>query len=73
MKTQVISIGDEFFIPVSKSVLNKTGLKGELEIQVQHKALVIRPANAPRAREGWEEAFEAAASDGADSPFIWAW
>ncbi len=43
---------------------NKTGLRGEVEIEVQDGHLVLRAAREPRS--GWATAFEALARAGED-------
>lgn len=65
MKTRVVKIGNSQGIRIPKPLLDQTGLKGEVEIEVVEDRLVI--SHAKRPREGWAEAFRAMADAGDDA------
>jgi antitoxin MazE len=65
MKTRIVRIGNSQGIRIPKSLLEQTGLQGEVEITAQEDSLVIRPARKPRA--GWAEAFREMARRGDDA------
>jgi antitoxin MazE len=55
MKTRLIKVGNSQGIRIPKPFLEQTGLKGEVELEVQDSKIIIRPVKNPR--QGWEEAF----------------
>ena len=65
MKTRIVRIGNSQGIRIPKSLLDQTGLQGEVEIRAQADSLVIRPAKKPRA--GWAAAFREMAQRGDDA------
>jgi antitoxin MazE len=65
MKTRIVRIGNSQGVRVPKPLLEKVGLKGELEVSAEDGALVIRPAKRPR--EGWAAAFREMARHGKDA------
>lgn len=71
MKTAIRKMGNSHGILIPKPFLLQTGLDiGEVEIQVQDDAIVIRkPRRNPR--EGWAEACRAIASGGVEPPIVW--
>jgi antitoxin MazE len=77
MKTRIVRIGNSQGIRIPKSLLEQTGLQGEVEILVESDSLVIRRARKPR--EGWDAAFQEMARRGDDAlidgetPFLSAW
>ncbi len=64
MKTRIVRIGNSQGVRIPKPILEQTGLRGEVHIQVENDAVVIRPATPPRA--GWDEAFRQMANRGED-------
>ena len=64
MRTHLIKVGNSRGIRIPKPFLEQTGLKGEVELEVQGNQLIIRPVKNPR--QGWEEAFCAMAEQGDD-------
>ena len=56
MKAQIIKIGNSQGIRIPKAILDQTGLKDEVELEVENKTIIIRSVNKPR--QGWEEAFK---------------
>ncbi len=65
MKTRIVWIGNSQGIRIPKSLLEQTGLSGEVEISVEDGALVIRPLKKPRA--GWAAALQQMARRGDDA------
>lgn len=65
MKAHLVRIGNSQGIRIPKPLLEQTGLKDEVEIEVEDQRLVIRAVNNPRA--GWDEAFAAMARQGDDA------
>ncbi len=59
-----MQIGNSRGVRIPKAVLEQTGLRDEIEMEVRGSQVVIRAANHPRA--GWEEAFSAMAARGDD-------
>jgi antitoxin MazE len=65
VKTRIVPIGNSHGIRIPKPFLEQAGLSGEVDIRVEDKTLVIRPAAKPRA--GWAAAFQAMAKEGDDA------
>ena len=65
MKTRIVRIGNSQGIRIPKSLLEQTGLRGEVEISAQDDSLIIRPARQPRA--GSAAAFREMAHRGDDA------
>jgi antitoxin MazE len=65
MKTHIVRIGNSRGIRIPKSLLEETGLNGEVDLQALGGTLVIRPARKPR--EGWRAAFREMARRGDDA------
>jgi antitoxin MazE len=65
MKARLIRIGNSQGIRIPKPLLEQTGLRDQVEIEVQDDGLMIRAAGNPRA--GWDEAFAAMARQGDDA------
>ena len=64
IRTQVIKIGNSHGVRIPRPFIDQAKLQDEVEITVQHGAIVIRPANLPR--KGWAEQFRAMAENGDD-------
>ena len=64
MKTHIVRINNSGGIRIPKSLLEQTGLRGEVEITADDKSLVIRPVKRPR--ESWAAAFRKMARNGDD-------
>ncbi len=64
MRTHIIRIGNSQGVRIPKPLLQQTGLKDEVEIEVEGSHLVLRPVAKPRA--GWAESFQAMAREGDD-------
>jgi antitoxin MazE len=65
MKAHLIRIGNSQGVRIPKPLLEQTGLRDEVEMEVQDGGLVIRAVSHPRA--GWDEAFAAMALQGDDA------
>ena len=64
MKARIVRIGNSQGIRIPKRLMAQVGLRGEVEIAVNGKSLIIRAAEHPRA--GWAEAFRRMAENGDD-------
>lgn len=62
MQARIIQIGNSQGIRIPKAILAACRLEGDVELCVEHEALVIRRARA--VREGWEQAFSAMTAAG---------
>jgi antitoxin MazE len=65
MKARLVRIGNSQGIRIPKLLLEQTGLRDEVEIEVEGNRLVISALSHPRA--GWDEAFQAMALQGDDA------
>jgi antitoxin MazE len=65
VKAHLIRIGNSQGVRIPKPLLEQTGLRDEVEIEVQADCLLIRAVGSPRA--GWDEAFAAMARQGDDA------
>jgi antitoxin MazE len=54
MKTHLVQIGNSRGVRLPKSLIEKAGLTGEVELRVQEGAIIIARAVPPRS--GWAEA-----------------
>jgi antitoxin MazE len=64
MKARIVRIGNSQGIRIPKPLLEQSGLRDEVELEVQDGQITIRPAGSPR--EGWEAAFQRMAEAGDD-------
>jgi antitoxin MazE len=64
MVIRIVKIGNSRGIRIPKPVLDQIGLEGEVEMEIEHNQIVIRPITS--ARQGWEEAFKKMAEKGDD-------
>ncbi|MEM8637700.1 MAG: AbrB/MazE/SpoVT family DNA-binding domain-containing protein [Cyanobacteria bacterium P01_G01_bin.54] len=65
IRTHLIKIGNSQGIRIPKPLLEQSGIKNEVEIEVQGTALIIRTISEPR--QGWEQAFAAMAEQQDDT------
>jgi len=65
MKARIVRIGNSHGIRLPKAVLEQSGLTEEVEIDVQHHQITIRPVEHPRT--GWDDAFKEMAANGDDA------
>ena len=68
MQTQIIRIGNSHGVRIPKPILEKCGLSGRVEMNVDGRALVIAPVR--EARDGWSDAFKQMAEQGDDAPLL---
>ncbi|MEE4297452.1 MAG: hypothetical protein V2J20_12645 [Wenzhouxiangella sp.] len=68
MKTKLIAIGNSRGVRIPAALIREAGLEYELDLRVEDGGLKISPARS--VREGWDEAFSAAASEPADALLI---
>ena len=64
MKARIVKIGNSRGIRIPKPLIEQTGLKDEVEINMEDDHLVIKSSGQPRA--GWTEAFSKMADAGND-------
>ena len=64
MRARIIKIGNSQGIRIPKTLLDQTQLSEEVELEVEDRHIIIRPAAYPR--QGWEEAFQSMAEHGDD-------
>lgn len=67
-KTKLVKIGNSQGIRIPRVVVEQAGLRGELELEVRRKQLVVRSAYKPR--RGWEDRFQEMSGRGDDRP-LW--
>ncbi|BAU15648.1 hypothetical protein LEP3755_62070 [Leptolyngbya sp. NIES-3755] len=68
IRTQIVKVGNSQGIRIPKRLLEQSGIKGEVEIEVQQNQLIIRPVAHPRA--GWEDAIEAVIAEHGDEGLL---
>lgn len=68
MRARVIKIGDSKGLRILKPILEQTGIKDDVEIEVEKNQIIIRPAT--NVREGWNAAFKTMGEKGDDEPII---
>ncbi|HET6469457.1 MAG TPA: AbrB/MazE/SpoVT family DNA-binding domain-containing protein [Geminicoccaceae bacterium] len=66
MKVQLVRIGNSRGVRIPKAIIEQCGFAGTVEMTVEGSRLVLAPVENPR--EGWEEAFAAAAAAGEMPP-----
>jgi antitoxin MazE len=64
MKTRLVRIGNSQGIRIPKPLIEQCGLSGEIELQLQDDALIIKRIGKPRS--GWAAAFAAMRRNGDD-------
>jgi antitoxin MazE len=64
MRTNIIRIGNSQGIRIPKILLEQSHLGTEVELNVEDKRIIIRPASHPR--QGWDEKFQLMTKDGDD-------
>lgn len=75
IKTRIVKVGNSQGIRIPKVLLEQSGIRTQVVIEVQGDALIIRNAQLPR--ENWDLAFQAMAEQGddrlLDAPTVTAW
>lgn len=64
MRARIVGIGNSQGVRIPEPLLEKSGLRGEVELEVQPQKIIIRAAKP--ARTGWDAAFQAMAEAGDD-------
>ena len=64
MRAHIVKIGNSQGIRIPKPLLDQTGIRDDVELQVEKSCIVIRPVSSPRS--GWEEAFKVMGQRGDD-------
>lgn len=64
MRARVIKIGNSQGFRIPKPVLEQTGIKDDVEIEVDKDQIIIRPIR--QVRDGWDAAFKKMAQKGDD-------
>lgn len=65
IKTRIVRIGNSQGVRIPKLILEQTGLKDDVELEVGEGEIVIRELSHPR--QDWESAFKAMAKRGDDN------
>lgn len=65
MKTALVQIGNSRGVRIPKAFLEQCQLHDQVELELRHDYLVIRPAKQPRS--GWEGAFRSMREHGDDA------
>jgi antitoxin MazE len=77
LRTKLIKIGNSQGIRLPKTLLEQSGILGEVEIELQAEGIMIRPIAPLPARSGWEKAFAEMNAQGddrlLDQPTATAW
>jgi len=65
MRTHIVKIGNSQGIRIPKPLLDQTGIKDEVELEIDKTRIIIHPVSNPRS--GWDSAFKAMALSGDDA------
>ena len=65
MRARVIKIGNSQGIRIPKTLLDQTGILGDVELEVEKNQIIIRPISDPR--RDWDNAFKTMAAKGDDA------
>lgn len=55
MKTKIVKIGNSKGVRIPKSFLDESGLKSDVELEVNDGKIIIKPISKPR--ESWDSGF----------------
>ncbi|WP_349371298.1 AbrB/MazE/SpoVT family DNA-binding domain-containing protein [Salinarimonas sp.] len=66
MIVKLVEIGSSLGVELPRDVVARCGFGEEIEMHVTGGTIVLGPRRGPR--EGWDEAFAKAATDGEDAP-----
>lgn len=64
MKTEIMQIDKSRGVRIPKILLERSGLHGEVVLEVKYQQIIIRTPSKPRA--GWERSFRAMSKNGDD-------
>ena len=56
MRARIIKIGNSQGLRIPKPILEQTGIRDDVEIEVEKNQIIIRPVN--NVRQGWDTAFK---------------
>jgi antitoxin MazE len=56
MRTKVVKIGNSRGIRIPKSLIDKSGLKNEVELEISEGQIIVKPVS--KNRESWNEEFK---------------
>ena len=68
MRARVIKIGNSRGVRIPKPILAQTGIKDDVEIEINENQIIIRPVS--NRREGWDTAFSAMSENDDDKLLI---
>jgi len=68
MRARVIKIGNSQGLRIPKPILEQTGIRDDVEIELEKNQIIIRPIQ--KVREGWDKAFKTMAENGDDELII---
>ena len=68
MRARVIKIGNSKGVRIPKPILAQTGIKDDVEIEIDKNQIIIRPVQ--NVREGWDASFTTMAEKGDDELLI---
>ena len=66
MQARIIKIGNSRGIRIPKPLLDQSGIRDHVELEVSENQIIIRPVGNPR--HGWDQAFSTMAAKGDDAP-----
>jgi antitoxin MazE len=69
MKARLVPIGNSRGVRIPKAILEQCEMPDEVELSVEGRQIILRPAER-RPREGWREAAERMAAAGDDTLLI---
>jgi antitoxin MazE len=64
MRASIIKIGNSQGVRIPKPLLDQTGIKDDVELEVEKSQIIIRPISSPRA--GWDNAFKSMSQNNDD-------
>jgi len=56
MRTKVVKIGNSRGIRIPKSLIDESGLKNEVELEISEGQIIVKPVS--KNRESWDEEFK---------------
>jgi len=65
MRAHIVKIGNSQGIRIPKPLLDQTGIKDDVELEVNKTQIIIRPVLNPRL--GWDNAFKSMAQNNDDT------
>jgi len=68
MRARVIKIGNSQGLRIPKPILEQTGIRDDVEMELGKNQIIIRPVQ--KARDGWDKAFKRMAEKGDDELVI---